>query len=196
MHHPNFHLPKSIGSKALALVAVAGLIASFHTIIYAYGRQIYSLSRAGYFPRVLSLTHSTRKTPWVALLVGAALGYAVALTIHLLGDDHPVGAVLLNMAVFGAVLSYILQMLSFILLRLKKPDMERPYRSPVGIPGALAALVIAAVTLVALFIVDEVYQKVVIGAAIWYALGLVYFALHGRHHLVLAPEEEMAVRGE
>ena len=187
---------EGIGTKALALVAVAGLIASFHTIIYAYGRQIYSLSRAGYFPRALSLTHSTRKTPWVALLVGAALGYAVALTIHLLGDDHPVGAVLLNMAVFGAVLSYILQMLSFILLRLKKPDMERPYRSPVGIPGALAALVIAAVTLVALFIVDEVYQKVVIGAAIWYALGLVYFALHGRHHLVLSPEEEVAVRGE
>ena len=187
---------EGVGSKALALVAVAGLIASFHTIIYAYGRQIYSLSRAGYFPRALSLTHSTRKTPWVALLVGAALGYAVALTIHLLGDDHPVGAVLLNMAVFGAVLSYILQMASFILLRLKKPDMERPYRSPVGIPGALAALVISAVTLVALFIVDEVYQRVVIGAAIWYALGLLYFALHGRHHLVLAPEEETAVRGE
>jgi ethanolamine permease len=100
------------------------------------------------------------------------------------------------MAVFGAVLSYILQMCSFILLRLKKPHMERPYRSPVGIPGALAALVIAAVTFVALFIVDEGYLKVVVGAAIWYALGLVYFALHGHHHLVLAPEEEVALRGE
>ena len=100
----------------------------------------------------------------------------------------------MNKAVFGAVLSYILQMLSFILLRLKKPELERPYRSPVGIPGALAALVIAAVTLGALFIVDEVYQKVVIGAAIWYVLGLLYFALHGRHHLVLSPEEEVAVR--
>jgi len=187
---------EGIGTKALALVAVAGLVASFHTIIYAYGRQIYSLSRAGYFPRALSLTHPRRKTPWVALVAGAVLGYAVALTIHLFGDDHPVGAVLLNMAVFGAVLSYILQMCSFILLRLKKPHMERPYRSPVGIPGALAALVIAAVTFVALFIVDEGYLKVVVGAAIWYALGLVYFALHGRHHLVLAPEEEVALRGE
>ncbi len=57
----------------LALVAVTGLVASFHTIIYAYGRQIYSLSRAGYFPRFLSLTHGTRKTPHVALIAGALI---------------------------------------------------------------------------------------------------------------------------
>ena len=52
-------------AKILALVAVVGLIASFHTIIFAYGRQIYSLSRAGYFPRWLSITHGTiRRRMW------------------------------------------------------------------------------------------------------------------------------------
>jgi ethanolamine permease len=35
-----------VAAKTLAFLAVVGLIASFHTIIYAYGRQIYSLSRA------------------------------------------------------------------------------------------------------------------------------------------------------
>ena len=49
-------------AKLLALVAVVGLIASFHTIIFAKGRQIYSLSRAGYFPSALSVTHGSRKT--------------------------------------------------------------------------------------------------------------------------------------
>ncbi len=38
-------------------LAVIGLIASFHTIIYAYGRQIYSLSRAGYYLGFMSITH-------------------------------------------------------------------------------------------------------------------------------------------
>ena len=57
------------GSKILALIAVAGLVASFHSIIFAYGRQIYSLSRAGYFPRFLSVT-GKRRTPGVALIVG------------------------------------------------------------------------------------------------------------------------------
>ncbi len=181
-----------LGTRLLALIAVAGLVASFHTIIFAYGRQIYSLSRAGYFPRWLSLTHRTRKTPWVALVAGAVLGFAVALTIHTLPSEHPVGAVLLNMAVFGAVISYVLQMLSFLLLRKHLPDMPRPYRSRLGVSGAWIALVIAAVTLVALFVSDPVYQKVVIGAALWYLLGLAYFALYGRRHLVYAPEEEFA----
>jgi ethanolamine permease len=182
------------GSKLLALIAVAGFIASFHTIIFAYGRQIYSLSRAGYFPRWLSLTHSTRRTPHVALWVGAALGYAVAYAIHRAGSGHPVGAVLLNMAVFGAVISYALQMLSFILLRVRRPNIERPFRSPVGVWGAAIAMAIAVVSLVSLFIADPIYQKVVIGAAIWFALGLCYFAFYGRHHLVVAPEEEFAIR--
>jgi ethanolamine permease len=184
---------EGLGTKLLALVAVAGLVASFHSILFAYGRQLFSLSRAGYFPRWLSVTHRTRKTPHRALLAGAGLGFAVALAIHGFGPEHPVGAVLLNLAVFGAVLSYLFQMASFVLLRLRRPEIERPYRSPLGIPGAVVAAAIAALTLVALFHVDPIYRKVVVGAAVWYGLGLLYFALHARHHLVKAPEEAFAL---
>jgi ethanolamine permease len=184
---------EGLGARLLALVAVTGLVASFHSIIFAYGRQIFSLSRAGYFPQWLSRTHRRRKTPHVALLVGAALGYAVAYGIHALGPEHPVGAVLLNMAVFGAVIAYALQMISYILLRIRLPDIERPYRSPLGVPGAVAALLIAVVTLVALFVTDPIYQKVVIGASIWYGLGLLWFAFYARSRLVLAPEESFAI---
>ena len=136
-----------IGTKLLAGAAVAGLVASFHSIVFAYGRQLYSLSRAGYFPRWLSVTHRERKTPHRALLVGGAIGYGVALVIHTLPSDHPVGAVLLNMAVFGAVISYGLQMTSFVLLRVRFPGLERPYRSPLGVPGAILAGSIALLTL-------------------------------------------------
>jgi ethanolamine permease len=181
-----------IGARLLAGVAVAGLVASFHSIIFAYGRQIFSLSRAGYFPRWLSVTHSTRKTPHRALIVGAALGYAVAVVIHVVGPEHPVGAVLLNLAVFGAVVSYVLQMASFLLLRRRLPDIDRPYVSPLGVAGAWIAMAIAGVTLVALFVVDPIYQMVVMAAAVWYALGLLYFALVSRRRLVLSPEEEFA----
>ena len=107
--------------------------------------------------------------------------------------DRPVGAVLLNMAVFGAVIAYALQMLSYILLRIRLPEIDRPYRSPLGIPGAVVALAIALTTLVALFVTDPVYRKVVIGAAVWYGLGLLWFALYARRKLVLAPEESFAL---
>ena len=184
-------------SRVFALLACAGLIASFHTIIFAYGRQIYSLSRAGYFPTWLSETHGKRATPQRALLAGSLLGFAVALVIHLTPQGGPVGAVLLNMAVFGAVLAYLLQLASFILLRWRFPAMERPYVSPLGIIGAAIATIVAFATLVVLFRNTD-YNKGVIGAAIWLLLGIGYYASYGRHRLVLAPEEAAALkhRGE
>jgi ethanolamine permease len=184
------------GASLLALIAVAGLIASFHTIIYAYGRNIYSLSRAGYFPKWLSVTHATRKTPHVAMIAGAVGGYAVALVIEYgeaIFGAVPVGAVLLNMAVFGAVIAYVMQMVSFVLLRRKLPDIERPYRSPLGNAGAVVSGAIAGITLVCLFLNPD-YRVGVYGCALWFTTGLVYFQLHGRHYLVFSPEEEFAVR--
>ncbi len=183
-----------IGTSLLALVAVAGLIASFHSIIYAYGRNIYSLSRAGYFPKWLSVTHSTRKTPHIALIAGAALGYLVALAIQY-GESFfgtvPVGAVLLNMAVFGAVIAYIMQMLAFLKLRTIK-NIDRPYVSPLGNAGAYIAGLIALVTLVFLFLNND-YRVGVYGCAIWFAMGLAYFAFYARHRMILSPEEEFAM---
>src|SRR5439155_10925137 len=92
-----------------------------------------------------------RETPHRALFAGSALGFAAALAIHLTPQGSPVGAILLNMAVFGAVLAYILQMVSFILLRVRFPRMERPYVSPVGLTGATVAATVATATLGTLF---------------------------------------------
>ena len=178
-------------ARLLALAGCAGLIASFHAIIFAYGRQIYSLSRAGYFPIALSVTHSKRQTPMRSLIAGSVIGYLAALGIYFGGQNSLVGATLLNMAVFGAVIAYVLQMLSFICLRMRFPLISRPYRSPVGIAGAAAAGLIALVTVCTLF-VNRDYRPGVIGAALWFVAGLVYFALHARHHLVLSPEEQFA----
>jgi ethanolamine permease len=182
----------SMTTRILALLACTGLIASFHTIIFAYGRQIYSLSRAGYFPTWLSVTHGSRHTPHRALLAGAGLGFGAALAIRLTPQGGPVGAVLLNMAVFGAVLAYVLQMASFILLRVRFPRIERPYRSPIGITGAVLAGAIAALTLWMLFRNTD-YNKGVLGAAVWFLLGIGYYAAYARRRLVLAPEEQTAL---
>jgi ethanolamine permease len=178
-------------TKLFATVACVGLIASFHTIIYAYGRQIYSLSRAGYFPQWLSVTSSRHQTPVRALVSGSALGMAAALGIYFFGQNSQVGAILLNMAVFGAVIAYILQMASFLILRRKA--LERPYVSPLGVAGAWLATAIAAVTLIVLFLNPD-YNKGVWGAAVWFALGIAYFAFYARKRLVLSPEEEFAIK--
>jgi ethanolamine permease len=84
-------------------------------------------------------------------------------------------------------------MVSFILLRLKLPAIERPYVSPLGSAGALVAAIIALVTLVTLFINPE-YNRSVLGAAVWFVLGIGYFALYARRRLVMSPEEEFALK--
>jgi ethanolamine permease len=128
--------------------------------------------------------------------VGAVVGFVVALAIEYsdaVFGSVPVGAVLLNMAVFGALVSYLLQAASFLELRRRFPELERPHRSRFGRAGAVVALVLSALTLVFLFLNPD-YRAGVWGCAVWYALGLAYFALRGRHHQVRSPEEEAAER--
>ena len=184
----------------LAIVALTGLIASFHTIIFAYGRQIYSLSRAGYFPTALSVTHGTRKTPHIALFAGALLGLAVMLAVWFAeGADKGaqlIGGTLLNMAVFGAMFSYVMQGLTYIKLKRDFPTLERPYKSPLGTVGATLTVIIALVTIY-MQLQDPVYRVGVFWVAAWFAIGILYFALVGRHKLILSPEEEFALtKGE
>ena len=187
----------SNAAGALAVAAVIGLVASFHAIIFASGRQIYSLSRAGYFPHFLSLTHGEHKTPNIALAAGAAVGLAVMLIVWFaMGGDRAgafIGGVLLNMAVFGAMLSYLLQGLTFIRLRRRFPNIERPFRSPFGVVGAALTVLIALVT-IGFQLADPLYRTGVIGVVIWYAIAIAYFALHGRKRLVLSPEEDFALK--
>jgi len=186
---------KGTATELLGLLFMIGLVASFFTIIFAYGRNTYSLSRAGYFPKFLSQTHGVRKTPHVALIAGALVGYAVFFLYWWLQEQElgaEIVAALLYMAVFGAVISYILQMTSFVLLREKLPNIARPYRSPWGVPGAVIAGVLAAISLVAIFL-NEDYRPGVYGVAIYYVLGVLYFAIAGRNRLVLSPEEEFAL---
>jgi len=85
-----------------------------------------------------------------------------------------------------------MQGLSFILLRKNLPNIDRPYRSPLGVPGAVVTIAIALVTLY-FQLQDPVYRNGVYAVAVFYVLGLVYFALIGRHRLILSPEEEFAM---
>lgn len=179
----------------LTFVALAGLVASFHTIIYAYGRVLFALSRAGYLPRWLSATSSRFKTPHLALVMGGLVGFLTAVLLDVLGKGF-VGAALLNMAVFGAVISYAAVMISFIKLRIERPELPRPYRSPLGIPGAVVGTVLALIALGACFANSD-YLPGVYGVAFTLVVFILYFTFYSRHRLVAqAPEEEIALMAE
>jgi ethanolamine permease len=174
-------LGDSVMAKVVNYIGLAGLVASFFSIIYAYSRQLFALSRAGYLPKSLSVVNS-RKAPTLALVVPGVIGFGLSLTGQ--------GAMLLNMAVFGAALSYVLMMVSHIVLRVREPNMPRPYRTPGGIVTTSFAFVVATLSVVATFVVDST-------AALWclvvFAAFMAYFGLYSRHRLVAnSPDEEFA----
>lgn len=168
-------------STTVNYIGLAGLIASFFSIMYAYSRQTFALSRAGYLPTSLSVTNK-RKAPALALIVPGVIGFILSLT----GE----GAMLLNMAVFGAALSYVLMMVSHIVLRIREPEMPRPYRTPGGIATTGFALAIAVLAVIATFIVDRTAAFWTLGS---FGAFMAYFGLYSRHHLVAnSPDEEFA----
>jgi len=184
-------MPDGDLAAVLSAFALIGLLASTQGIMYAYGRNVYSLSRAGYYPKVLSLT-GARKTPWVALLAGAGVGIAALLLVDYGGSAA--GGIVLNIAVWGAVIAYLLQMASYVVLRRKFPDAVRPYRSPLGVPGAVVAGLLALLVFVGVMANPD-YRQAIVAIAVVYVAGLAAFAAWGRKQLVLSPEEEYALSG-
>ncbi|MEV3870364.1 amino acid permease [Streptomyces sp. NPDC049906] len=135
-----------------------------------------------YLACFLSLT-SRRKAPYLGLLVPGAVGFGLAAST---GD----GARMLNVAVFGATISYALMSLSHIVLRRREPGLPRPYRTPGGTATSSVALVLACAALVATFLVDVTAAVI---ALLVYGAALAYFGVYSKDRLVArAPEEEFA----
>lgn len=160
------------------VLGLAGLIASFFSIIYGYSRLIFALSRAGYLPQFLSLT-SKRKTPTWALIVPGVLGFLASLS----GE----GDLMLAMAVVGATISYALMSLSHILLRVKNPEMPRPYKTPGGTLTSGTAFVLSLIALTGVYAFDP---RAFVYTIILYVIGALYYFLYSKNHLVAKTAQE------
>jgi ethanolamine permease len=186
------------GSSRTALMPLGlifGLAAGAHTQMFGYGRILFSLSRAGYIPRWISVT-SKNHVPYRALLLGTVLGFACILLTNIGSAEFSatLSAVILNMSVFAALLSYILVMFSYVKLKISNPTLERPYKSPLGIPGAIIAGILAILALLAC-LSTPTYRFGFWGVLAALIVSVGYFLLVSRNRLVAqAPEEAAALR--
>ncbi|EMM7970115.1 TPA: ethanolamine permease [Pseudomonas aeruginosa] len=134
----------------LVWIGLFGLVASFHGIILGYSRQFFALARAGYLPPGLAKL-SRFQTPHRAILAGGVIGIIAIFCdgfINLQGMS--LTAAMITMAVFGAIVMYIMSMASLFHLRRTAPELERSYRAP-GYPVVPAiALVGAVICLIAM----------------------------------------------
>lgn len=145
--------------------ALAGLVASFFSIIYGYSRMTWSVANAGLLPGVLSGV-TRRGVPAAALIVPGVIGFMLTLFVD--------GDVLMSAAVFGAVISYVLICVAHLVLATRRPDIERPYRTPGGRVTSGITLALAVFAAAATFVNDLtlglVLSAVLIGATAVYAV--------------------------
>ena len=160
------------------VLGLAGLVASFFSIIYGYSRLVFALSRAGYLPQKLSLT-SKRKVPVRALIVPGVLGFLLSLT----GE----GDLMLSMAVVGATVSYAMMSGSHILLRIKQPNLNRPYKTPGGVVTSGISFVLSLIALTGVYAYDV---RAFYFTFVLFVIGMLYYALIGRNSLVASSAEE------
>ena len=160
----DYPLPESIGivlgkdnslTKIFASIGLFGLVASFHSIILGYSRLIFSLARASYLPAFLSKIHTRFQTPHWALFAGLIVGIVAIIS----GKTDK----LIILSVLGAVVMYIISMISLFILRQKEPLLERPFVAPFYPYFPIMALLLSVVCLVSI-----VYYN-------WF-LSLVFFA--------------------
>ena len=141
----------------LVWLGLFGLVASFHGIIMGYARQIFALARAGYLPRGLAAVHPRFRTPHIATLAGGAIGIAAIYSDSLITiAGQSLTASIVTMAVFGALVMYIMSMASLFKLRRTEPGLARPYRAPLYPVAPAFALAMAALCFVALVIFNPV----------------------------------------
>lgn len=168
----------------LVWIGLFGLVASFHGIILGYSRQIFALARAGYMPTYFSAVHPKFKTPHRAIVAGGVVGVAAIFSDNLVTfGGQTLTANLITMAVFGAIVMYIISMLSLFALRKKEPLMVRPFPALVYPLFPAIALVLATMSLVTM----AYYNQLLAG------LFVVLMALSYGYFLMTKQKRDVAV---
>jgi ethanolamine permease len=172
-------------------IALFGLIASYHAILYAVSRQTFALGRAGYLPHVLGHVHAGRRTPTVALAASSLLSAGFVVANYWYGDAISVAVLVSTLT---ALVWYILAMGCLVQLRGRDPHLFTAYRAPVSrvLPAVVAVLSLFGIAAYAR-IKDA--GVVFVLAAVLYAAGIGYYLLFARGRLRADAPEERAASG-
>ena len=125
------------GGTLLLVAGLAGIITSWNAFILGGSRAIYALANGGLLPKFLGELHPKYHTPKNAILL---LGVLSAIGPFF---GRPALVWVVNAGGLGIVIAYVMVTWSFLILRKKEPDLERPYKVPYGEFVGILALVLA-----------------------------------------------------
>jgi APA family basic amino acid/polyamine antiporter len=137
-------------SFAIKIGAITGLSSVMLVLCYGQTRIFYTMARDGLLPKVFAEIHPKFRTPWLGtILLGVVIAVAASfLPISLLGD----------LVSLGTAVAFSIVCLSVIYLRVKHPDMPRPFKVPGGIVTAVLGI------LACLFLAWQNFQPMIVHA--------------------------------
>jgi len=111
----------SWAAKLLVIAGIGGILTSWNAFLIGGSRALYALARAGQLPRSLGTLHPRYNTPHNAVLLIGALSVIAPLC------GRPALVWLVDAGGLGIVIAYAFVAWSFLVLRRREPEMERPY---------------------------------------------------------------------
>jgi APA family basic amino acid/polyamine antiporter len=139
--------PLNAISFLIKIGAITGLSSVLLVLCYGQTRIFYTMARDGLLPKAFARVHPKFRTPWIGtILLGIVISIAAAfLPISILGD----------LVSLGTATAFSIVCLSVIYLRIKHPELPRPFRVPGGVwtaaAGIAACLFLASQNLIPMF---------------------------------------------
>lgn len=128
----------------LGLAVLLASAATINTLMAGIPRILYGMAKDGTMPQVFGTVHPRFKTPYMGIGVAFAIPAVYAIVID--GDIDSI-FVLILAAVCAWLFSYILVNISVISLRVRRPDLDRPFKSPLYPLSQIVATLALLVTL-------------------------------------------------
>ena len=113
---------------ALVLGGMISAFGMFNALVMSYSRLPFAMAQDGMLPNVFARVTRRSGTPWVAILVLAA-GWALCLG---LGFER---LVTIDILVYGS--SLLLEFIALVALRIREPNLPRPFKVPGGVFGTI-----------------------------------------------------------
>ncbi|WP_374599200.1 amino acid permease [Brevundimonas sp.] len=128
--------PLNAISFLIKIGAITGLSSVMLVLCYGQTRVFYTMARDGLLPKAFAVIHPKFRTPWIGtILLGIVIAIAASfLPISILGD----------LVSLGTASAFAIVCLSVIMLRIRHPEMERPFKVPGGIFTAVLGIMACA----------------------------------------------------